>query len=81
MTVHLYEDGSAIGNIAEVRIQVASFGISGFIYGVSDDMVPASGSRTYSIRATRSAANTMSVYAGAGGAGNRRPGFIRVTRV
>ncbi|MBA3565274.1 MAG: hypothetical protein H0W31_00275 [Actinobacteria bacterium] len=81
MSVHLYEDGASIGNLAEVYIVASSFGISGFIHAVSDDMIPASGSRTYSIRATRSAANAMSVYAGAGGAGNRRPGFIRVVRV
>lgn len=81
MTVHLYEDGASIGNIAAVYIVATAFGISGFIHAVSDDMVPASGSRTYSIRATRSGANAMSVYGGAGGSGNRRPGFIKVARV
>lgn len=72
----LYQDGASIGQL----------GVSLILSGsatpvmVGRRLVPASGSRTYSIRASVDA-GTGTVYAGAGGNGNVCPGYIRVLNV
>lgn len=73
----LFEDGSSIGSLGLHMAETATNNFSDF--QGSRRMVPASGSRTYSIRATVSA-GTGSVGAGAGGAGNYMPGYIRITK-
>lgn len=80
-TFVLYEDGSSIGLLG---------GDMGLLGAVTDDFraparlslrrIPASGSRTYSVRGFSTNANQSIVQAGAGGSGARVPGFIRITK-
>lgn len=55
-------------------------GLSSGPIHVSRDMVPASGARVFSIRAFRTTSNG-SVNAGAGGATNKMPGYIKIRKV
>lgn len=82
VNIALYENGASIG-----RWAAASFLVSGAetilsyspVYAARR-IIPASGSRTYSVRLFGSA-GTKTVYAGAGGSGNDPPAFIRITKV
>jgi hypothetical protein len=78
MFIWLYEDGTSIGRIAR-RYQPTTTDADTALYAARR-MTPASGSRTYSIRASVST-GTGSLGAGVGGAGVDLPGYIRITRV
>lgn len=72
ISVFLFQDGTTLGQIGLTLV-------AGIPIFVARRLTPASGSRTYSIRAAVNA-STGTVYAGAGGAGVNLPGFIRITR-
>lgn len=73
----LYEDGVELGNIGEISTNSAnSFNL---LARVNRRRVPASGSRTYSIRGFRSNANNT-ISAGSGAAGTYQPAYIRITK-
>lgn len=72
-SVFLFQDGASLGQIGQTLTAGPS------IY-VARRLTPASGSRTYSIRAAVNA-GTGTIYAGAGGgSGTIMPGFILITR-
>lgn len=81
-TVVLYDGAGSIGQLSEHRVHASSNGINGPVY-VARRLTPSAASHTYSIRAYSNVAggNTLTFYAGAGGSGNRVPGFIRITQV
>jgi hypothetical protein len=75
----LYDGSSSIGRISNgtsgeraVRAQTAIV--------ARRRITPSAAAHTYSIRASV-AANTLTVYGGAGGVGNDVPGYIRITKV
>lgn len=74
----LYQDGSSIGALGTVETPAAN--VLEVPVWVARRLTPASGSRTYSIRASVGS-GTGTVVAGAGGAGANVPGFIRITKV
>ena len=74
----LYDGASSIGRMFQGRTIVAAAGATA-IYAVRR-LTPAAGSHTYSARGFVSSAGTFSVFGGAGGNGNRMPGFLRVSR-
>jgi hypothetical protein len=78
LSIWLYEDGSSIGNMAFLRTPATGF--MNVAVKLERRHTPASGSHTYSVRASVSA-GTGEVAAGAGGSGAPMPGFIRITRV
>lgn len=75
IVVNLYEDGADIGRLF---VSAQGSGLSDTVNGWLR-RTPAAGSRVYSMRAWRITANG-SIEAGAGGAGTRVPGYIRVTQ-
>lgn len=78
ITLVLFEDGVAVGQIA---VEYGSGGAElQAPIRVARRRTPASGSRTYSVRAFMNV-GTGSVHAGAGGAGVAVPGYIRITKV
>lgn len=78
IVIVLYLDGASIGRWAFFgsSSNVATEGAA----NLKARLTPASGSRTYSVRAYRTNANGT-VLAGTGGSGQLLPGFIRVSRV
>jgi len=79
LRVWLFEDGSSIGRMAVLTTDDAgTVGANASIY-VRRKLTPSAGSHTYSIRATVNA-GTGSLNAGAGGAGNVMPGYIRISK-
>ena len=81
LTMYLFQDGSSIGIIGEFRNNVATNGVNTPVFCTAY-LTPTAGSHTYSIRGASSVAggNNLTVYAGAGGSGNRRPAFMRIYR-
>jgi len=76
LNLWLYEDGTSIGRIGScVNPAAANFAVP---FLIRRRMIPAAGSRTYSIRGSRITAN-VNVGGGPGGTGNQFPGYIRVT--
>jgi hypothetical protein len=73
--IELYQDGSDIGQLGANYSGADSLNIVPVM--VRRRMTPASGSRTYSIRCFVTA-GTGHAEAGAGGAGNIMPGYIRI---
>lgn len=73
----LYQDGSSIGQLGFLITPAAAQ--MAVPVRLARRMTPASGSRTFSIRASVSA-GTGTVFAGVGGAGLTMPGFILITR-
>lgn len=74
----LYLDGVSVGKWGEYK----GTGYDRRPVHLSRRTIPASGSRTYSLRAYNVAAANNAVFAaGAGGSGNYMPGFIRITKV
>ncbi len=77
--VLLFEDGVSIGRLAYVRNPAAANMLVP-VGSVKRKRTPASGARTYSVRAAQTGGNGT-VHAGPGGAGPANaPGFIRVTK-
>lgn len=81
VVMSLYEGGSTdLGWLAQVVSPSAAAAGQQTLYGIRE-FTPSAGSHTYSINAwTSSTTGTPQVQAGAGGAGTRMPGFIRITR-
>lgn len=77
MTFWLYDGSSSIGQIG--FISGADAGGQNRPTFVRRRLTPSAATHTYSIRASVSAGTGL-VAAGAGGAGNAAPGFIRITR-
>jgi hypothetical protein len=75
LTVVLFEGSTAIGVLSACSISGST--VPGW-YGAKK-LTPTSGSKTYSIRGFRATAN-CTINMGAGGAGNRMPGYIRITK-
>lgn len=75
----LYQDGSSIGRIGQV-VAGQGGGPATMPIKLERRMTPASGSRTYSIRASVNA-GTGVIVAGAGGSGADMPAFIRISEV
>jgi len=73
----LFEDGSPIGVLSEVRTGNNS-SMSAPIFA-RRFMTPSAASHTYSIRAYTTS-GTSYLYGGAGGAGNRMPSYLRITQ-
>lgn len=78
LTLWLYEDGSSIGQIGLIATPAASTSTS--VINCARRITPSNASHTYSIRASVSGGTGL-VAAGAGGAGNTAPGYIRITKV
>lgn len=78
MKFWLYDGASSIGQIA--LVSSASTTGNRAPIRVARRLTPSAASHTYSIRASVSA-GTGQVNAGAGGAGNEVPGFIRITTI
>lgn len=79
----LFQDGASIGRLATFTGESTSGGGSVGAYTACHAvrrLTPTAGSHTYSVRADVST-GTASIEAGAGGAGNNVPGFIRISRV
>lgn len=78
--VELYDGATNIGAFEQVTSQtsvsILRMGASG-----SRRLTPSNASHTYSIRMWTTTAGTASFGAGAGGAGNYLPAFIRITKV
>ena len=74
----LYEDGSSIGRVGFMPTPAAASDLKPVF--TPRRLVPSGASHTYSIRASVSA-GTGAIDAGAGGAGNQPPGFIRIRKV
>src|SRR6185369_6769312 len=74
----LYDGSSSIGQIAFVRM--VGTGNQEVPVRVARRLTPSNASHTYSIRASVSGGTTAQVDAGAGGAGNSAPAFIRITK-
>jgi hypothetical protein len=72
----LYQDGSSIGRMIRVQFPATTTDMGIFC---QRRMIPAAGSRTYSIRAYRATAN-FTFEGAAGGVGNGFPGYIRLTK-
>lgn len=79
MDYYLYQDGASIGRLGTVRGADAAAGVEQHIPYLVRRMTPASGARTYSIRAAVNT-GTGTIGAGAGGLGVSMPGFIRIVR-
>jgi hypothetical protein len=77
LLVWLYQDGTSIGEIAQVTAPTANQ-LQGPM-SVKRRITPSAGSHTYSIRSSVNA-GTGSFSAGAGGLSAVMPGFIRITR-
>jgi hypothetical protein len=77
LNVWLFEDGSSIGQLGLLASPAAGGANAPLL--LRRLLTPASGSRTYSIRATVNV-GTGVITAGAGGAGNQVPGYIRVSK-
>lgn len=74
--LNLYEDGADIGQMAIVKnVTAAALNVPVWVVRY---LTPTAASHTYKIRATQ-INGTHIVSAGAGGAGNLMPGFIRVS--
>ena len=73
----LFQDGSSIGEIGVTVIPVS--GVQYLSLTGKRKLTPAAGSRTYSIRCTVNGGTDATILAGAGGAGNYVPAFLRIT--
>lgn len=76
----LYQDGVSIGLLGQVDVSLPAGNARAMCFAhLRRRMIPAAGSRTYSIRAFPSVPIAGgAVRAGAGGSGNRVPGYIRI---
>ena len=74
----LYDGASSIGIIWVGRDALPASGVDSIF--VARRLTPSNASHTYSIRGFVSAAGTLTVSGGAGGSGNRMPGYIRIIR-
>lgn len=75
----LYDGASSIGEIGRTTNPAAAAAAVGQPVPLKHRLMPSNGSHTYSIRG--SSPGGASAGAGAGGAGNLMPGFIRITQV
>lgn len=78
--LQLYEDSTRLGIIGQGGIEDTSNANDLGATLVRKFMTPASGSKTYSIKAYKTAGTSI-VVAGDGAAGNYQPGYIRITSV
>lgn len=78
LDLYLYEGSGSVGQLAQFRTPAAQSDNKPAF--VACRLVPASGSRTYSVRGDVSA-GTGVISAGAGGSGNLMPAYIRITKV
>lgn len=78
MTFWLYDGSSSIGQIGLTSTPANNIA-NNPIHCVRR-IIPSAGSHTYSVRASVSGSSGL-IGAGAGGAGNASPGWIRITRV
>lgn len=74
-TLWLYLDGASVGQIGYYHGNAGDAVVT-----VSRRLVPASGSRTFSLRGSNSTGATSTFYAGTGGSGLFVPAFIRITK-
>lgn len=74
----LYEDGVSIGELAVFRDTDAATALTPPY--VQRRHTPSAGVHTYSVRGS-TASGTFTIDAGAGGAGNPFPGYLRITKV
>lgn len=75
----LYDGASSVGRLWQGRNGASQIGSCGVYAGVR--LTPSAAAHTYSVRGSVQSASTFTVNAGAGGAGNLQPGFIRILRV
>jgi hypothetical protein len=76
LNLWLYLDGASIGQIGQMASGLTEVPVS-----VHRRIVPAAGSRTFSLRASIAGGTNPIIYTGAGGSGLLVPGFIRVVKV
>jgi hypothetical protein len=74
LEIHLRDGATDLGMFAQVStVVVQAHGLH-----VARKLTPSAASHTYVISGKNSAAQTSTIVAGAGGAGNNMPGYIRV---
>lgn len=82
LVLNLFEDGSDIGRIAQVRAGTVAAGESvGAPVLARIRLTPSSGSHTYSVRGWVTIAGTAVVQAGAGGSATSAPATLRIVDV
>ena len=78
VTAVLYEDGSSIGKMGQIQTPAGAVELAPVF--LTRRLIPAGGSRTYSIRGIVNG-GTGVAGGGAGGVGNFEPGFVMVQKL